>query len=132
MKLLSNRSKFIFCILASACIFFGGCINALRPYNSPSQQKLRVQSSDPRQFTFHLLEKAYSVPADGRVTLDVPRLERGCATYLFGVIKIKDFSPYDIRAIKLKKEGVVTREFSLNDLAKLPMGENGYRIIKIE
>src|SRR5512147_259827 len=76
--------------------FLGGCVNALRPYNQPSQEKVRVQSAAPQRYTVQVADKgSYPVAADGRVTVDVPQLERGCATYLFGVVKVKDGSPYD-------------------------------------
>jgi len=74
----------------------------------------------------------YPVPADGRVIVDVPRLERGCATYLFGVLKVKDSSPYDVPAIHLKKHEHAVRRLSLHDLAKLPLDEEGYRLLKVE
>ena len=110
-----------------------GCVNALRPYNQPSQQKVRVQSPTPLRYTVRVADKTnYPVAPDGRVTLDVPRLERGCATYLFGVVKVNDGSPYDVPAIHLNRDGRTIRKLSLNDLAKLPVDEQGYRLVKVE
>src|SRR5258708_6129349 len=79
------------------CLLLCGCVHALRPYNEPSQQKLRIQSSAPQQYAIPVADNApYSVPADGRVIVDVPQLARGCATYLLGM-KVSDGSPNDIR-----------------------------------
>jgi hypothetical protein len=110
-----------------------GCVNALRPYNQPSQEKLRVQSATPQKYIVRVADKLdYPVAADGRVTVDVPQLDRGCATYLFGVVKVKDSSPYDARAIHLNKDNRTVRELSLNELAKLPLDGQGYHLVKVE
>ena len=73
----------------------------------------------------------YPVPADGRVTIEVPPLERGCAWYLFGFIKVKDHSPYDVKAIHVTKGQKVLSKLSLNQVAKLPVDDAGYQLIKI-
>jgi hypothetical protein len=77
-------------------------------------------------------QRDYPIPADGRLVLDVPRLERGCATYLFDKIKVKDSSPYDVPAIVLKRAGRTVKRFSLNDIAKLPLDAEGYHLIKAD
>lgn len=110
-----------------------GCVHALRPYNQPSEQKLRIQSPTPQEFVIRVGEQMSTpVPADGRVTIMVPALERGCATYLFGVLKIKDSSPCDVRAIHVNKGQRTIQKLSLNELAKLPVDESGYRLVKVE
>jgi hypothetical protein len=115
------------------CALLCGCAYALHQYNQPSQEKLRVQSSTPEQYTIRVADNAgYQVPPDGRVTVDVPRLERGCSTYLFGVVKVKDASPYNVPAIHLNKGNRTIRKLSLNDLAKLPVDEEGYHLVKVE
>jgi len=113
--------------------FVAGCVHALHPYNQPSQQKLRLQSLGPQEYTIRVADKAdYSVPADGRVVVEVPQLDRGCATYLFGVLKVNDSSPYDVPAIQVKKHDRAIRKLSLNDLKKLPTDTEGYRVVKVE
>jgi hypothetical protein len=74
----------------------------------------------------------FPVGADGRVVVDVPRLERQHATYLFGVAKVSESSAYDIPAIDLKKGGRTVRKLSLNDLKKLPADSEGYSLVKLE
>ena len=72
------------------------------------------------------------MPADGRVVVNVPALERGSATYLFGLVKVKESSPYDVPAIHIRRGEHTIRKLSINDLAKLPVDEQGYRLVRIE
>lgn len=114
-------------------VILSGCVTALRPANQPSQQKLRVEASTPQEYMIRVAEKTdYTVPADGRVIVDVPHLERGCAMYLFGAVKVKDHSPYDVPAIHIKRGNHTIRKLSLNDLAKLPVDDEGYRLVKLK
>jgi hypothetical protein len=114
-------------------VLTSGCVHALHLYNQPSQEKLRLQSSSPQQYTIRVADKSdYPVAADGRVVVDVPQLERGCATYLFCVVRVKDSSPYDVHAIQVKKHDRAVRKLSLNDLAKLAIDAEGYRVVKVE
>ena len=128
---LARRALFTSLVVLLALV--SGCVNALRPYNQPSQQKLRVQSPTPQKYIVRVADKLdYPVAADGRVTVGIPQLERGCAMYLFGVVKVKDSSPYDVRAIHLKKDNRTVRELSLKELAKLPVDEQGHHLVKVE
>jgi hypothetical protein len=77
-------------------------------------------------------EIAHPVAADGRVIVDVPRLQRGCDTYLFDIIKIADGSPYNLRVIQLKRSDRVVSKLSLNDIGKLPLDEEGYHVLKVK
>ena len=77
-------------------------------------------------------QESRTVSADGRVIVDVPRLERGCVTYLFGVVKVREESPYNVRAIGVYRGNQVVRKLSLNDIGKLPSDSEGYRIVKVE
>ena len=109
-----------------------GCVYALRPSNQPYLEKLRVQALTPQQYSIRVAEKVdYPVPSDGRVIVQIPVLDHGCATYLFGVIKVKDSSPKDVRAIKLERDDHVIKKLSLNDLGKLPIDDEGYRLVKV-
>lgn len=138
LGLQKMTNRVMLCLLGSVgpvclSLLLTGCVHALRPYNEPSQQKLHIQSSIPQQYAVRIAEGSeYHVPSDGRVAVDVPRLERGCATYLFGVIKVKDSSPYDLPAIQLSKDGRTVKKLSLNDLTMLPVDERGYRIVTVD
>ena len=110
-------------ICALLCVTVVGCVHAVQPFNAPSQQKMQVQSSSPQEYLITVAgHRDYAIPADGRVILDIPRLERGCTTYLFDKIKITDSSPYDVPAVVLKRAGKTVQRFPLNELAKAPGG----------
>ena len=118
--------------LLSCCVLVSGCAKALLISNPPSQEKLRVVSANAEKYTITVGEKSvYPVPPDGRVTMEIPRLPSGDATYLVGV-KVASASSYDVPAIHLNKDGQTVRKMSLNDLAKLPVDEQGYRVLKVK
>lgn len=129
----TRARRALFALLLIFTGFLGGCVYALRPYNQPSQQKVRVLSPVPQKYNLQVADTTnYPIAADGRVIIDVPQLERGCATYLFGVVKVKDGSPYDLPAIHLNIDGRTIRKLSLNELAKLPVDEEGYHLVKVD
>ncbi len=120
-------------LLLVACAALCGCVHALKPYNQPSEEKLRIQTTNPQELVVQIDERAGTpVPADGRVVVNVPALERGCATYLFGVVKVKESSPYDVPAIQVRRGEHTIRKLSINELAKLPVDEQGYRLVRVE
>jgi hypothetical protein len=107
-----------------------GCVIALRPYNTPSQQKLHVRTSTPTNCVIRVADaQLFPVAADGRVTFDVPQLPRGCDTFLFGVIKIGDGGPENVRAIHVLRHGKIVRKLSLAQFGRLPMDAEGYHIL---
>ena len=111
-------------------LFLTGCVDALRPYNTPSQQKLDVQASSPTNCVIRVAnEQTFPVAADGRVTFDVPRLPRGCDTYLLGVVKIGDGSPENVQAIHVLRDGKIIRKLSLIQIGTLPTDAEGYHIL---
>lgn len=110
-----------------------GCALALRPYNAPSTQKLYVQAPRPPEYVVRVADaESFHVPADGRVTFDVPRLQRGCDAYLFGVLKVRDGSPENLLAIHVLKAGRVARKLSLAELGKLPVDAEGYHVLVLK
>jgi hypothetical protein len=118
--------------LLSICVLVSGCAIALLESNATSQEKLRIACARPEEFTILVAEKAnYPVPPDGRTTLEIPRLPSGCATYLLGA-RVAGESIYDAPAIRLKRDGRTVRKLSLDDLAKLPVDEQGFRVLKVK
>jgi len=114
-------------------IVFCGCVTALRQSNIPSQEKLRVQSPMPEKYLIRVADKTnYEVASNGCVIVDVPILEHGCTMYLLGIIKVMDSSPSNLSAIHLNKGHQTVRKFSLNDIAKLPIDNEGYHLVKFE
>lgn len=119
--------------LLAICALLCGCVYALRPSNQPSQERIRVQTATTQRYSIRVADRIdYPIPPNGRVIVDIPQLERGCATYLFGVAKVSDSSPEEVAVIVLKKDGRTIRKLSLNDLKKLPIDSQGYRLVKVE
>jgi hypothetical protein len=114
-------------------LLLAGCAMALRPYNTPSQHTLHVQTATAGELAVRVADaRIFPVAPDGRVTFDVPRLERGCDAYLFGLIKIRDGSPENVRAIHVLKEHRVVRKLSLAELGKLPTDAEGYPVLVLK
>jgi hypothetical protein len=114
-------------------LFLTGCVYTLRPYNTPSQQKIRVQVSVPTNCSVRVTDSQdFPLAADGRVIFNVPRLPRGDAVYLFGAVKIRDGKPEDVPAIHLMQDGKIVRNFSLTQLDKLPVDADGYHIVVLK
>ena len=132
----SPAARLSLLLTAVASLLFGlfvcGCVKALRPSNVPSQEKVRLLSPEPENYSVVVAENVnYAIGADGKVQLSTPVLDRGCATYLFG-LKLKDASPNDVQFIHIKKGDRTIRKLSLNDLAKLPADKEGYRMLNVK
>lgn len=122
----------LFLCLVAVCLALMGCVHADGPYNQPSQGKLRLETGTPQTYTVQVASKPeVPVGANGRVVVDIPRLERGHKTYLLGA-KVGESSADDITAICVKKAGRTIRKLSINDLKKLPADSEGYRVLKVE
>jgi hypothetical protein len=120
-------------ILIFCGVLVSGCAKALLESNAPTQVKLRILSSNPEKYSISVAEETiYPVLPDGRIVIHIPLLPSGCATYLLGVKVSDGASSYDVAAIQLKKDGQTIRKISLNNLAELPVDEQGYRLLKVE
>ena len=130
VRRVAGRSSALVISSVAALLLLSGCKLALRPYNMPSQQKLHLQTATPTNYVVRVADtNRFPVPNDGRVTFDVPRLQRGCDAYLFGLIKIKDGSPETIPAIHVLRGEQVVRKLSLQKLGNLPVDSEGYHIL---
>jgi hypothetical protein len=109
-----------------------GCVYALHPYNKPGPEKLHLVSEKAGRYSVRIDGHGdTAVGTDGRVVLNVPGLRRGCSVYLFGVMKVGNGSPERIKAINVLRNGKVVRRLSLETLHRLPVDEDGYRILKL-
>ncbi len=113
-----------------------GCSYSLRKFNAPSQEKLQIQTVAATNYTVQIVgadkTETFSPAADGRVTLDVPRLPRGCDVHLFGLIKIEDGGPENVSAIHVLQGTNVVRKLSLTKLRKLPVDAESYHILVLK
>jgi hypothetical protein len=113
------------------CVLLTGCAKALLVSNPPSLQKLRISSPHPEEYKVVVTGgDNYSVPPNGRVQVQIPRLPSGDATYVLGV-KVASASSYDVPALQVNADGRAIRKLSLNDLSKLPVDEEGFHVLTI-
>ena len=110
----------------------------LHPYNTPSDQTLRIVSPKPQHYIVKIHDvlndghKTYEVGSDGVVNFHVPSLPRACSAYFLGFVKIRDNKPENLRVIELLNDGKTVRKFSLKDLAKLNRDPNGVPLLKVK
>lgn len=110
-----------------------GCVHALHGYNAPSRQSLQIQTPTPERYTVRVNDtQSYPVPSDGCVSFDVPSLPRGCAVYLFGLVKVADHRSEDVVAIDVMRDGQVIRQLSLSQISKLPTNSESAHVLTLK
>ncbi len=138
LKKVSAPSVTVATIFSTLLFTFCGCVNSLHPYNTPSEQVLKIVSPTPQGYVLRVNDalndryKNYQVGSDGIVNFHVPNLPRGCAVRFLGIVKIADNRPEDVRAIELVKDGKFVHKLSLNDIAKLELDSNGIARLKVK
>ena len=113
-----------------------GCAFRLPVFNVPSQQRLVIVGRSPERYVVCVQASEigeFPVAADGRVTIDVPRLPRACSVYLFDRIRIsRGIQPFTTKAIHLIGSGNLLAKLSLADIANLPLDTSGYHILRLK
>jgi len=101
----------------------------------PSQHRLKLVAKSPELFAVRLQigdTREYQVPADGRVTLDVPAYRSECSVFLFDRIRVRGGeSPFTAKAVAIVKGGKVTRQLSLKDIFGLSEDREGYHLLTL-
>jgi len=126
--------RYLFLFGFAAAVSMTGCTYALRTYNTPSEQQIRLAASAPQQYVIRVMAEQpvdYPVADDGRVSFHVPRLPRSCDWRLFGLVKIRDGSPEGLPAIHVVRGERTIRLLSLRQLQKLPVDEQGYHVLSL-
>jgi hypothetical protein len=131
-----NRMRRAFPFLAILPLAFlaSGCVYALQMSNEPTHVKLRVQSSQAERHAVRVaLDQPvdYPVAPDGRVEFTVPRFHHGCDVYVLGFIKTRDGSAESVRVVEVRRAERVLRKLSLSQIAKLPIDDAGYSLVRI-
>ncbi len=115
-----------------------GCVYSLHPHNIPTIQTLRINGDTPQNYLVRVDDSVrdrhvdYPVASNGLVSFQVPSLPSGCAVRLFGLVKISDHRPEDVRAFQLARDGKTVRRLSLDDISNLPLDSNNIRQVKVE
>ena len=87
---------------------------------SPENYVLRLRIREPRD---------YQVPADGRVTLDIPGYRAACSVYLFDKLRIqRGANPFTARTIDVVVGGKTIRQLSLKEISALPADSERYHL----
>lgn len=112
-----------------------GCAYRLPAPMLPSQQNLKVEAASPEAYLLRLRirePRDYRVPADGRVTLDVPAYRAGCSVYLFDKLRIqRGANPFTARTIDVVAGGKIIRQLSLKEISALPVDPEGYHLLAV-
>jgi hypothetical protein len=109
------------------------CAYRLPPPSPPGHYRLRLVAKSPERYVLRtptMNTKEYQVPADGRVTLDVPGSRRGCGVYLFNWIRVSSgYDPFGARTVDLSTASRPRRKLSFNELFRLPQDAEGYHLL---
>jgi hypothetical protein len=120
--------------LVALSFICAGCGPIIMRYNEPSSHAARIDAPSPQLYRIRVVTEQprdYPVGENGRVRFDVPTLGRGCTAYWVCRLKMYDHSPNAWRAIHVIRDDRVVREYSLNQLARLPVDSDGYRRLKM-
>ena len=112
-----------------------GCAYRLHVPILPSQQNLKVDAASPEAYLLRLRirePRDYRVPADGRVTLDVPAYRPGCGVYLFDIVRIhRGANPFTAKTVDVVAGGKIIRQLSLKEISALPVDREGYHLLAV-
>ena len=115
------------------CVTITGCAIADGPYNPTSEEKVWIDTQTPQKYSIQVTNCPDSpVGVDGRVVLEIPHLKRTSTVYVLGLLPVYQTSPYETAAICVKKGDQTVRKFSLNELKKLPLDDQGFHIVKVD
>jgi len=116
-------------------VTLAGCSYALPPVTRPTQVRLKIVANSPEIYSARLRigePHEYRVPADGRVTLDVPGYRAGCTVNLLGILNLPNhLDPYTAKTLDLSTGGKTTRQLSLEKVSALPLDADGYHLLRL-
>ena len=135
---VKSQHQISICAALGVCLLvfwitLSGCAHADGPYNPTSEEKLWIDSQTPQKYSVQVTDRPDSpVGVDGRVVLEIPHQKRTSTVYVLGLLPVYQTSPYETTAIHVKKGDQTVRKFSLDDLKKLPLDNQGFRIVKVD
>jgi hypothetical protein len=133
---IDNRARC--CILRRAAwlLLFGAVILQSCSYHLPafvptSTLSLRIIAADPTQYTIRFDNgDEHKLGDDGKVTLTLPSYRPSCSVYFLGIIKVRGYRSPEIQIVK--KPGQIIRTIAVNKISELPIGSDGYRLLKVK
>jgi hypothetical protein len=105
-------------------------------YNLPvgvptSTLSLRIIATDPTQYTIRIDRgDEHKLGDDGKLTLTLPAYRPSCSVYFLGIIKVGGYKFPEIQIVK--KSGQIVRTIAFNKIGELPIGNDGYRLLKVK
>jgi len=111
-----------------------GCVYQLPVLTPPSQLHTRIIGSSDKSYVLRLhigQDREYQVPADGRVSLDIPPYRAGCDVYLFGIRIQRGADPLTEKTLDLVVDGKLATQISLKQLAALSTDPEGYHLLNV-
>lgn len=131
--MLKGKTALVLCVWS---VGVSGCTYRLLAPNPPFKQQLRLILPDAGTYSVSiegdLRGGPYPVAKDGRVTLDVPLLSRGCDVYLLDTIKLRSAqNPFERKGVLVTKGTQTIRRMSLSEIARLQLDNEGYPLLPI-
>ena len=119
-------------LLASfSAMILQSCSYHLPAFVPTSTFFLRITATDPAQYKVRFDHgDEYTLDDDGKLRMTLPAYRPNCSVYFLGKIRISGYKYPDIEI--MKKSGKIVRTIAVNKINELPIGNEGYRILKVE
>jgi hypothetical protein len=125
----TNFQKYTLLALFSAMIL-QSCSYHLPPFVPTSTLPLQIMATDPSQYTIRFDHGAeHKLGNDGKLTMTLPSYRPGCSVYFLGKIKVGGYKYPEIQI--MNKAGKTVRTIAINRINELPIGNDGYRVLKV-
>lgn len=131
-----NRARCCNLRRAALLLLFGVMILQSCSYHLPafvpaSTLSLRIIATDPTQYTIRFDNgDEHKLGDDGKITLTLPAYRPSCKVYFLGIIKVGGYKFPEIQIAN--KSGHIIRTIAVNKISELPIGNDGYRLLKVK
>ena len=131
-----RNSIAVVCVVGSA-LTLTGCEYRLYGFVPPSQELVQIAAKAPEQYALQVqtgsFSREYKVPHDGHVTIAIPSYRFPCGVYLFNAVKVGGYSdPLKTWSVSVTRNGTTVHKLSVRAVLKLPVGQDGYRTLRLK
>ena len=114
-----------------------GCGTACGPMRTVPAQRLSLVAPVPTRYTIRVIPDVGTpietpVPADGRVTFEVPVTSRDSAFFCLGLPVYHYPAPDTRHVIRLIRDDRTVRKLSAQDIGRLPTDADGNHLLRTE
>jgi hypothetical protein len=119
-------------LLASfSAMILQSCSYHLPAFVPTSTLSLRIMATSPAQYTIRFDHgDEHKLGNDGKLTMTLPSYRPGCSVYFLGKIKVGGYKYPEIQITN--KSGKIVRTTAINKINELPIGNDGYRLLKVK